>query len=57
MQAQADARGIRHTVCAAGGGTLAAAPDLAELIDASEPDLVLNGLVGAAGSAADAGGA
>jgi 1-deoxy-D-xylulose-5-phosphate reductoisomerase len=49
MQVQAAARGIRHTVCAAGGGTLPASPDLADLIDACEPDLVLNGLVGAAG--------
>lgn len=49
MQAQADARGIRDTVCAAGGGSLTATDDLSELIDASEPDLVLNGLVGAAG--------
>ncbi len=49
MQAQARARGIRDTVCAAGGGSLPATDDLAELIDASEPDLVLNGLVGAAG--------
>jgi 1-deoxy-D-xylulose-5-phosphate reductoisomerase len=49
MQAQADARGIRDTVCAAGGGSLPATDDLSELIDASEPDLVLNGLVGAAG--------
>ena len=49
MQAQADARGIRDTVCAAGGGSLPATDDLSELIDASEPDLVLNGLVGAVG--------
>ena len=49
MRLQADRRGIRHTACASGGGTLPATEDLAELIDASEPDLVLNGLVGAAG--------
>ncbi len=49
LQAQAAARGIRYTVCAAGGGTLAASDDLAELIEAAAPDLVLNGLVGAAG--------
>jgi len=49
MAAQAAPRGIRHTVCAAGGGTIAASPDLAGLIEASAPDLVLNGLVGAAG--------
>src|SRR3974390_2500215 len=49
MAAQAATRAIRHTVCAAGGGTIAASPDLAELIDASETDLVLHSLVGAAG--------
>jgi 1-deoxy-D-xylulose-5-phosphate reductoisomerase len=49
MQEQAAARGIVHTTCATGGGTLAATPDLAELIDAAAPDLVLNGLVGSAG--------
>ena len=38
-----------HTACAAGGGTVAHDPDLAALIDAAEPDLVLNALVGAAG--------
>ncbi len=49
LSEQARARGVRFTACAAGGGTIPFAPDLAELIDASEPDLVLNGLVGAAG--------
>ncbi len=49
MTGQAEARGIAHTACAAGGGTVAASADLGELIDASAPDLVLNGLVGAAG--------
>jgi len=49
MSAQAAVHGVRHTVCAAGGGTVAHDPDLAGLIDASEPDIVLNGLVGAAG--------
>ncbi len=49
MTAQAEARGIAHTACAAGGGTVAASADLSELIEAAAPDLVLNGLVGAAG--------
>ena len=49
MRAQAAARDIVHTACAGGGGTLAHDPDLAGLIEASEPDIVLNALVGAAG--------
>ncbi len=49
MSAQADTRGIAATCGEAGGGTVPYDPDLAALIDASEPDLVLNGLVGAAG--------
>lgn len=49
MAGQAAARGIAHTACAAGGGTVPHDPDLAGLIDASAPDLVLNALVGAAG--------
>ncbi len=49
MELQAARHGVTHTVCAAGGGTVAASPDLAELIDRAAPDLVLNGLVGAAG--------
>jgi 1-deoxy-D-xylulose-5-phosphate reductoisomerase len=49
MSAQAAARGIAHTACQEGGGTVPHDPDLAALIEASEPDLVLNGLVGAAG--------
>jgi 1-deoxy-D-xylulose-5-phosphate reductoisomerase len=49
MAAQAAERSIRHTACAAGGGTVRHDPDLAALIEASRPDLVLNGLVGAAG--------
>lgn len=49
MEAQAATRGIAHTACAAGGGTVEHDADLAALIDASEPDLVLNALVGAAG--------
>jgi 1-deoxy-D-xylulose-5-phosphate reductoisomerase len=49
MNAQAKARAITATSCAAGGGTVQHDPDLAGLIEASEPDLVLNALVGAAG--------
>ena len=49
MAAQAAEHGVAHTVCAAGGGTMSAGEDLAELIDATEPDIVLNALVGAAG--------
>ena len=49
MAEQAAARGIAHTACAAGGGTVAHDAGLAALIDASEPDIVLNALVGAAG--------
>ncbi len=49
MATQADDRGIRHTSCAAGGGTVPYEVDLAPLIEASEPDLVLNAIVGAAG--------
>jgi 1-deoxy-D-xylulose-5-phosphate reductoisomerase len=49
MQAQASERGVAHIACAAGGGTVPHDPDLAGLIEASAPDLVLNALVGAAG--------
>ncbi|MGD9694925.1 MAG: 1-deoxy-D-xylulose-5-phosphate reductoisomerase [Thermoleophilia bacterium] len=49
MQAQARAHGVVHTSCAAGGGTVAHTPDLGDLIDAAEPTIVLNALVGAAG--------
>lgn len=49
MEQQAVLRGVAHTVCAAGGGTIPASADLGALIDAAEPDLVLNALVGAAG--------
>lgn len=49
LVAQAAARGIEHTSCASGGGTIPYSADLAELIDRSEPDLVLNAIVGAAG--------
>ena len=49
MSAQAAERGIVHTAAAVGGGTVPYDPDLAALIDASRPDIVLNALVGAAG--------
>ena len=49
MAAQATARGIAATCAEVGGGTVLYDADLAALIDASEPDLVLNGLVGAVG--------
>lgn len=49
MAAQAAERGIVHTSAASGGGTVPFDPYLAALIDASEPDIVLNALVGAAG--------
>jgi 1-deoxy-D-xylulose-5-phosphate reductoisomerase len=49
MREQADAHGVAHTACADGGGTVAHDPDLAGLIEASAPDIVLNALVGAAG--------
>ncbi len=49
MAEQATARGVPHTVCAGGGGTVPHDADLAGLIDACAPDIVLNALVGAAG--------
>ena len=49
MAAQAAEHGVANTVCAAGGGTMTAGDDLAELIEATAPDIVLNALVGAAG--------
>jgi len=49
MLAQATARGIEITSAASGGGSVAHSPDLGALIDAAEPDIVLNALVGAAG--------
>lgn len=49
MAAQAAARGVVHTSAAAGGGTVPFTPDLGDLIDACEPDVVLNALVGVAG--------
>ena len=49
MAEQAAVHGIAHTACAGGGGSVGHDDDLGELIDASEPDIVLNALVGAAG--------
>ncbi len=49
MHAQADARGIQITCAEAGGGSIAHSQDLGDLIDAADPDIVLNALVGAAG--------
>ena len=49
MRLQAAARGIDATSAAAGGGTLAHTSDLGDLMDAAQPDIVLNALVGAAG--------
>ncbi|MFM8828708.1 MAG: 1-deoxy-D-xylulose-5-phosphate reductoisomerase [Actinomycetota bacterium] len=49
MAEQADARGIAVTAAAVGGGTVGHTADLGELMDACEPDIVLNALVGAAG--------
>ena len=49
MRAQAAAHAVEQTACAGGGGSVPYDPDLAALIEASEPDIVLNGLVGAAG--------
>jgi 1-deoxy-D-xylulose-5-phosphate reductoisomerase len=49
MLAQATARGIGATCAAVGGGSIPHSRDLGHLIDAAEPDIVLNALVGAAG--------
>jgi len=49
MLAQAAGRGVAHTSAQAGGGTVPHDAAFAALIDAAEPDIVLNGLVGAAG--------
>ncbi len=49
MRAQASGRGITHTSAAVGGGSIAHTDDLGDLMDATEPDIVLNALVGAAG--------
>jgi 1-deoxy-D-xylulose-5-phosphate reductoisomerase len=49
MLAQASARGIVHTSCASGGGSVPYSAGLDELIEAAQPDLVLNAIVGAAG--------
>jgi 1-deoxy-D-xylulose-5-phosphate reductoisomerase len=49
MARQAGDHGVASTSAASGGGTVPHDPDLAALIEASDPDLVLNALVGAAG--------
>ena len=49
MAAQAADRGVTTTAAAAGGGSVAHTADLGDLMDACEPDIVLNALVGAAG--------
>jgi len=49
MERQAAEHGVDHTACAEGGGTVAHDADLAGLIEACRPDLVLNALVGAVG--------
>lgn len=49
MREQAVVRGVAHTCAAAGGGSVGYSADLGALIDAAEPDMVLNALVGAAG--------
>ena len=48
MERQRDGRGT-PTACASGGGSVPWTADLGRLIDASQPDIVLNALVGAAG--------
>ena len=53
MAAQAAEHGIAHTAAAAGGGTVRFDPDLDALIEASQPDLVLNAIVGRGGPAPD----
>jgi len=49
MAAQAASLGGVPTAAAAGGGTVPEDPAFAALIDASEPDIVLNAVVGSAG--------
>ena len=49
MARQAADRGISATSAAVGGGSVAHTADLGDLIDACQPDIVLNALVGAAG--------
>jgi len=51
MAAQAAARDIVHTSASAGGGSVPHGPDMGDLIDAAQPDIVLNALVGSAGLA------
>ncbi len=49
MATQARTHAVEHTCAEAGGGTVPHDPDLRRLIDACNPELVLNALVGAAG--------
>jgi len=49
MLRQAADRAVSATSAAVGGGSVPASSDFAALIEASEPDIVLNALVGAAG--------
>ena len=49
MAAQAEAACVLHTSAAAGGGSVEFDPELARLMDATAPDVVVNALVGAAG--------
>lgn len=49
MTEQAASRGNVPTSASAGGGSIPADPEFAALIDATEPDIVLNAIVGAAG--------
>jgi 1-deoxy-D-xylulose-5-phosphate reductoisomerase len=49
MERQRAGRSGVVTACAAGGGTLPFDEDVETLIDATEPDIVLNAIVGAAG--------
>ncbi len=49
MLAQARAAGVTHTAAAVGGGTVGFDAELAGLMDATAPDVVVNAIVGAAG--------
>lgn len=49
MLAQASRWGVSATAAVVGGGSVPHTPDLGLLIDAADPDIVLNALVGAAG--------
>ncbi len=49
MAAQAASNGVAFTTCADGGGSVPFSPGLDELIATSQPHIVLNAIVGAAG--------